>query len=312
MKEKMTIESFEQKCKELAQMMNMSKKILYLFPIPQGGIPVAMQLQKELIALGHKDVLLVDEDWFTANCVSQKSVLWIVDDIIDSGRTMQKHCPGGIFQTVALHLKEGSSFLPTYYGEKIGPQTWIEYWWEKKGTDIKDHLVRQIEYIGEDPNREGLLETPKRIVKSWDKIYGGYKVDISQLFKTFSDGACDSMVILKNIEFFSTCEHHLLPFHGKANIAYIPNGKVLGISKLARLLEAFSRRMQIQERIGEQVTESLMQYLDPLGAICVLEAQHFCMTARGVEKQNSVMVTSSIKGCFLEYETRTEFLNLIK
>ena len=176
------------------------------------------------------------------------------------------------------------------------------------GENIKDLLFA----LGEDPTREGLLETPARILKSYNTLFGGYEQDPKDVLKTFEEGACDQMVMLKDIEFYSTCEHHMIPFHGKATIAYIPNGKVVGISKLSRLLEVFARRMQIQERIGDQVTDSLMEMLDCKGAICVLEAQHLCMTARGVQKQNAVMVTSSIRGCFNDSTLRNEFLSLKK
>lgn len=177
---------------------------------------------------------------------------------------------------------------------------------------IEDCLVDIMEYIGEEPDREGLLETPKRIRKSWDKLYGGYKMDPKSLLKTFDKETYSQMVVLKDIEFYSTCEHHMLPFFGKAHIAYIPGKKVIGVSKLARLLEIYARRMQIQERIGEQVTSFLMKELKAKGAACVLEAQHFCMTSRGVEKQNAKMVTSSLKGAFLkEPETRQEFFSMI-
>ncbi|GAG88950.1 unnamed protein product, partial [marine sediment metagenome] len=142
--------------------------------------------------------------------------------------------------------------------------------------------------------REGLKETPKRVSKSFAKLYGGYAMKASDHMKTFSDGVCDEMVIVKDIEFFSTCEHHMLPFFGRAHIAYIPNKKVIGVSKLVRILEVYARRLQIQERICQQVTEALDTNLSPLGSACVLEAQHFCMTARGVEKQHSIMVTSSL------------------
>ena len=127
-----------------------------------------------------------------------------------------------------------------------------------------------------------------------------------------SEGACKDMVLLKNIEFYSTCEHHMLPFYGKCHIAYIPNGKVIGVSKLARLMEIYSRRLQIQERIGQQITQALEKYLQPLGSACIIEAQHFCMTSRGVEKQNAKMVTSSLTGNFLNQETRQELMALIK
>ena len=180
----------------------------------------------------------------------------------------------------------------------------------QNGIEFTVH--KQLQYIGEDTTREGLLETPKRVIASWEKLYGGYSENPASVLKTFKDDTCDEMVILKDIEFYSTCEHHLLPFFGKAHIAYIPNGKVVGISKLARLLEIFSRRLQIQERIGQQVTSALMTELEPLGCACVIEAQHFCMRARGVEKQNSIMITSSLEGVFRETQARQEFLQFIK
>jgi GTP cyclohydrolase IA len=176
-----------------------------------------------------------------------------------------------------------------------------------------ESVVRLIQYAGDDPKREGLIDTPNRVLASFDELYSGYGVDPESIMKTFVDGACDEMVICKDIEFYSTCEHHMLPFFGKAHIAYIPNGKVIGLSKLARLLEIFSRRLQIQERIGQQVTEALMKHLEPRGAACVIEAKHFCMCARGVQKQSSVMTTSSLAGAFRDDDkTRAEFLHLIK
>lgn len=174
-----------------------------------------------------------------------------------------------------------------------------------------------LKYFGENPEREGLKETPKRIVKSWDRLFGGYLQDPSDILTTFEEDdvipAGGQIILLKDIEFFSTCEHHMLPFTGKAHVAYIPDQKVVGISKLARLVEVFARRMQIQERIGNQVTSALMEALGAKGAACVVEAKHFCMTSRGVEKQNSVMVTSSLRGAFLDnHQTRQELMTLIK
>jgi GTP cyclohydrolase I len=166
-------------------------------------------------------------------------------------------------------------------------------------------------YIGEECTREGLKETPLRVKKSYAELYSGYKVNPASVFKVFEDGACNEMVILRDIEFYSMCEHHMLPFFGKAHIAYIPNGKVIGISKLARLLEVFSRRLQIQERLGQQITEALDFYLQPLGSACVLHATHFCMVARGVNKQNARMTTSSLTGSFKsDAATRQEFMSL--
>ena len=176
-----------------------------------------------------------------------------------------------------------------------------------------DNIRRILEYIGENPNREGLVETPKRILKSYDRLFGGYKQKPEDLLKTFEEGACSEMVVLKDIQFYSTCEHHMLPFFGVAHVAYIPNGKVVGISKLARLVDMYARRMQIQERIGTQVVDTIMSLLDAKGAACIIQAQHFCMTARGVENQTAKMVTSALRGAFLENATtRMEFMQMIR
>lgn len=180
---------------------------------------------------------------------------------------------------------------------------------QKAIQDVKN----LIEYLGDDPNREGLRETPKRVILSYDHLFSGYGQRVEDVLKVFEDDTSDQMILLKDIEFYSTCEHHMLPFFGKAHIAYIPNGKVVGISKLARILEIFSRRLQIQERLAQDITSALMTNLAPLGAACLLEAQHFCMTSRGVQKQNSVMVTSSLEGVFRENASvKAEFLALIK
>ncbi len=177
-------------------------------------------------------------------------------------------------------------------------------------------IVEILKYLGEDVNREGLKETPQRVIKSWDRLFGGYLQDPDDVLTTFAEDDViphDQIILLKDIEFYSTCEHHMLPFVGKAHVAYIPNDKVVGISKLARIVEIFSRRLQIQERVGNQVSHALMEHLHAKGAACIIESKHFCMTCRGVEKQNSVMVTSSLRGVFLhKNETRQELLKLIK
>jgi GTP cyclohydrolase IA len=174
-------------------------------------------------------------------------------------------------------------------------------------------VTKLLEYIGEDPNREGLLETPERVIKAYDFLFSGYKHKVEDVIKTFDSDGYNQMVLLKDIEMYSFCEHHMLPFFGKVHVAYIPNNRVIGISKLARVVEIFSKRLQIQERLGEQVTESLMTHLQPKGAACIIEASHLCMRMRGVEKQNSVMVTSSLKGIFMtDNAARDELLKLIE
>lgn len=175
----------------------------------------------------------------------------------------------------------------------------------------KDIVKRMLTAIGEDPTREGLLETPERVVASWIELFAGYKQDPESVFKTFDGHQIGGLIYLKDIEFYSNCEHHIQPFYGTALIAYIPKGRVIGVSKLARLLDIYSRRLQIQERIGEQVTEALMKYLQPFGAACLLEAKHLCISCRGVKKQHSVMGYNSLKGAFLhESAARAELMTL--
>jgi GTP cyclohydrolase I len=182
-----------------------------------------------------------------------------------------------------------------------------------KNEQIESSVRFQLHYIGEDPEREGLQKTPYRIVKMWDEIFAGYEMDSADLLTTFAADGYDEIVLLKDIELYSMCEHHMLPFFGKAHVAYIPDKKVIGISKLARLVDIYAKRLQIQERLGDQVTDALMKHLKPKGAACIIEATHMCMRMRGVQKQNSVMTTSSMKGAFYkEQATRGELLQLIE
>jgi len=162
-------------------------------------------------------------------------------------------------------------------------------------------IKKQMDAIGEDTSREGLIDTPKRVVKMWDEIFKGYSQKPEDVLTTFAADGADQIILLKNIELYSMCEHHMLPFVGVAHVAYLPkpDGKIVGISKLARLVDIYARRLQIQERIGDQVTTALMDLLDPAGVICIIEAKHMCMAMRGVQKQHSSMVTSSIKGEFM-------------
>lgn len=182
----------------------------------------------------------------------------------------------------------------------------------KDTVQVESAIETLLRFIGDDPTREGLKETPLRVMKSYQELFSGYAQDPAAVLKVFEDGACDEMVVLRNMEFFSTCEHHMLPFFGKAHVAYIPNGRVIGISKLARILEIYSRRLQVQERLTEQITKALDEHLKPKGSACVLEARHFCMICRGVQKQNSEMVTSSLTGVFRKPEVRAEFFHLVK
>jgi len=176
-------------------------------------------------------------------------------------------------------------------------------------------IIRQLlSEIGEDASREGLLDTPKRVEKSLRFLTGGYQADVDEVLNNaLFTVDYNEMVIVKDIDFYSLCEHHLLPFFGKCHVAYIPNGKVVGLSKIPRLVDIFSRRLQVQERLTNQIAETILAKVGPIGVGVVLEGQHLCMSMRGVEKQNSVAVTSAMLGTFRsDARTRSEFLELIR
>lgn len=299
---KITYPEFKLLCTRLlAQLQKAKIKPKGIYGIPRGGVPVAVQLaalmKLPLVTKPGPGIL-------------------IVDDICDSGRTLEQinlQIPVGASAgwAATLFVKPHAKLKPNFSVEMT--DEWIQFPWEGHETPAEDAVVRMLEVIGEDPNREGLLDTPKRVIKSYGTLFGGYKADPKELLKTtFHGEGYDQIVLLDNIEFFSTCEHHLLPFFGKAHVAYIPRKRVVGLSKLARIVECFSRRLQIQERLTDQIAGALDEALDPEGVAVVLQAKHFCMVARGVQKQNSVMTTSSLKGLFkTDTKARTEFMTLI-
>lgn len=261
-----------------------------IYGVPNGGLMAAAFLKRATVTL---DIREAD---------------FILDDVLDSGNTLkfyQAHYPEK--ECVVIINKQSQNLM----------DRWIVFPWEsqhpKGEQSIEENVLRQLQYLGEDTKRDGLLETPKRVVKSWKQLFSGYEQNPADCFKIFEAEKYDEIVILKNIEMYSTCEHHMLPFYGKAHIAYIAQSKVIGVSKLARLLEVFARRLQIQERIGLQVVTALDEHLDCLGSACIIEATHMCMTARGISKQNSTMVTSSLTGKFrTDPAVRAELMNLIK
>jgi GTP cyclohydrolase I len=265
---------------------------LGIYGIPRGGSIIAVALGREL------NLPLVSKEMVTS-----RKIL-VVDDLVDSGKTRMRWRD---FDFACLHVKERAKLTPVNYFNHIS------YFWEENESPAEDSVIRLLQMVGEDVTRDGLKETSKRFVNSWKYLFSGYNADVKNIIKCFDGDGYNQIVLLKDIELYSMCEHHILPFIGRAHIAYIPNKKVIGISKLARLLEVFSRRLQIQERICEQVTETLMTYLQPQGAACIIQAEHLCMRMRGVQKQNSVMVTSSLKGVFLDnLATREELMGLIK
>jgi GTP cyclohydrolase I len=182
-----------------------------------------------------------------------------------------------------------------------------------KRSKVEDLVSKLLQEVGEDPSREGLLRTPHRVAKAYEFLLSGYSKDIKKILNgaVFNEKYSE-MVIVKDIDLFSMCEHHMLPFYGKAHVAYIPNGKILGLSKLPRIVEVFSRRLQVQERLTQQIADTLYEVLNPDGVGVVIEARHMCMMMRGVEKQNSVATTSAMLGVFREdVKTRNEFLTLL-
>jgi GTP cyclohydrolase I len=302
-----SLDQFQQDVMELAGKIEFANRrmvgahIAYssIYGVPQGGIPVAMELSRQM------NIPLVDKDP-DGDCL-------IVDDIVDSGATRAKF-DGKDF--ACLHVKPHTKAMPDFFVHETSD--WIVYWWEGDETkSIEDAVIRMLEFIGEDPNREGLAETPKRVVRAWEEIYAGYNKDPKEIVKTFATDGYDQLVLIKDIEVYSMCEHHMLPFIGKAHVAYIPNGSLIGSSKLARLVEIYARRLQIQERLAHQVTEALVEMIKPVGAACIIEAEHLCMRMRGISKQNSIMITSSLVGRFLEdtdmgRAARAELMGLIK
>ncbi len=180
-------------------------------------------------------------------------------------------------------------------------------------VDIASHVKDILSGLGEDPSRDGLLKTPERYEKAMRFLTSGYQADVDKLINgALFDVDYDEMVVVKDIEFFSMCEHHMLPFYGKAHVAYVPNGKVVGLSKIPRIIDVFARRLQVQERMTQEIAHTLMDVLQPRGVGVIVEARHFCMMMRGVEKQHSSTATSSMLGDFRNKETRHEFLSLVR
>lgn len=274
-----------------------------IYPIPRGGYYPAIVLSQ---MTGRP--LVVGEENITPKTL-------IVDDLVDSGATLlryaekyQQNLLAAVYAKRSLDTELGSRFV---CGVEV-PNEWLVFPDEHDGVDIEENFRRTLEYIGEDTTREGLLETPKRMRRAYDEIFAGYRTNPKDLVKTFVQGTCEEMVILKDAEFYSTCEHHFFPFFGHCSIGYLPNDKVIGVSKLARLLDCYSKRMQIQERMTAQIADFLMEELGAKGVYVVCEGVHFCMTSRGIKKQDASMITSAIRGVFRESaEARNEFLHLI-
>ena len=188
----------------------------------------------------------------------------------------------------------------------------IDQYNPEKTKILSSHYKKIIEELGEDPEREGLIKTPERVAKAMQFLTHGYDLNPGEILKSamFSD-TYKQMVIVKDIEIYSMCEHHLLPFFGKAHVAYIPNGHIVGLSKIPRVVDAFARRLQVQERLTTEIRDCIQDTLNPIGVAVVIEAKHLCMQMRGIQKQNSVATTSAFTGAFEDEKTRSEFIRLI-
>lgn len=268
--------------------------VLRAYPVPRGGVPVAYALQSLV------PMVLVENP-------AEADVF--IDDLIDSGSTCERYCdehPGVPFFAL-LDKRTDEQFK----------DRWIVFPWEvtDDGADASgnDIIVRLLQLVGEDADREGLQETPARVVKAWRHWCSGYGKDPAKLLKVFEDGGetYDQMVLVKDIPIYSHCEHHLAAIIGTASIAYIPNGKIVGLSKLSRLADMFARRLQVQERLTDQIADALFENLQPKGVGVLIKARHLCMESRGICQQGHHTVTTALRGVIKdEPETRAEFLRL--
>lgn len=261
-----------------------------VYAIPRGGIPVVYALGAYVpITITNKPD---DADFF-------------IDDIIDSGATMRRYCedyPETPFLTLVDKL---------HCDKHLG---WVVFPWEGDSDgDIKDNITRIIQYAGDDAAREGLIETPSRVAKALGHWYSGYGKDPADILKVFEDGAenYDQMVVVKDIPIYSKCEHHMADIFGTATIAYIPDRKIVGLSKLSRLADIYARRLQVQERLTRQIADALQEHLQPIGVGVLIKARHMCMESRGICQQGHYTVTTALHGVIKnEPDARAEFLNL--
>jgi GTP cyclohydrolase I len=271
-----------------------SNRLVKLYPVPRGGIPVAYYL----MSFGNYSISATPEDADV-----------IVDDIIDSGATLKKYenaYPNKPFVAL-LSQSRPKEFM----------DAWINFPWEINNSNssegIQDNVRRLLQFIGEDADRGGLLETPARVEKAWKQWTSGYNVDPKTILKVFEDGGekYDQMVMVKDIPIYSKCEHHLADIFGTATIAYIPNGKIVGLSKLSRLADIFARRLQVQERLTQQIADALQEHLQPLGVGVIIKARHMCMESRGLCQQGHHTVTVAFHGALKDdVSARAEFMSL--
>ncbi len=271
-----------------------SQELIYIYGVPRGGISASY------LVAAYSDKIVVTDNINEADC--------IIDDLIDSGTTQERYAQS--------HPDLDFFALIDKRDHPIYKDKWLVFPWEQSAeSSITDNIVRLLQFVGENPSREGLLETPERVAKAWQFWTSGYSIKPEDILKVFEDGAesCDEMVVRKDIPIYSHCEHHLAAIIGKCTIAYIPDGKVVGLSKMDRLADMFARRLQVQERMTNQIADAMFDIIAPKGVGVWISARHLCVESRGVCNSNSETVTCALRGVFKDQpETRAEFLALAR
>jgi GTP cyclohydrolase I len=278
-----------------------------------------MLVQQELMELTGSSML--DGKRFPWTDLDASEVHVLVDDLVHSGHTAERYEDATNKPVYPLFTKQHKAPWTVRGALCVPPEEWVCFPWERgtlndSGTDSQhDIFTRLLQFIGEDAKREGLLETPDRASKAWAHWCSGYGKDPASVLKVFEDGAgdYDQVVLVRDIPVYSHCEHHLAPIFGVAHVGYIPNGKIVGLSKLNRLVDLFARRLQVQERLTTQIADALDTHLSPVGVGVVLECRHMCMESRGVCQQGHATITSALRGVFLEQQSaRAEFMQLVR
>lgn len=272
---------------------NWRGRVQTVYGIPQGGAPLAVMVANYLGA-----------ELIQTPKIGMATL--VVDDLIDSGKTMERYFRD--FKTDAAFRKSHS---PTHYAPHAKCiDDWLSFPWEKNDGTPTDGIVRLLEYIGENPARDGLIDTPERVLKAMKEMTTGYSADIANILSVSFDVDFDELVVVRNVPFNSLCEHHMLPFTGTATVGYIPRERIVGLSKLARLVDAYAKRLQVQERMTKQIADAMLEHIQPLGCGVVVRGNHSCMSCRGINKTGE-MVTSSLHGALrLDASARGEFLAL--
>lgn len=284
-----------------AHALEQRRPCLKVFAVPRGGVPAFYLVERWFAQLSAASKF----NFFLDPVLTFEKADVVVDDLVDSGGTRARY-----------HGKPFYALITKGHTDGYPEGEWLVFPWE--GTEeksIEDAFVRLIQYIGEDPARGGLLETPARMAKAWAHWTGGYKVDVPKLLKSFEDGATgyDEMVTCIRIPFYSQCEHHLAPFFGTVDFAYVPGDRIVGLSKMNRLVDAFARRLQVQERMTTQIVDAFMEHLKPKGAACLVRARHMCVESRGVAHQGGSTLSSALRGVIKDLPAaRAEFYQLIK